>query len=90
MKITRQSILSKKISSMDIDVSHEQIALWESGVLIQKAMPHLCEDEREFIMTGITPDEWDAHMVGEDDDDDGQPSWEQEWEDFGEVYSDEY
>ena len=22
--------------------------------------------------------------------DDGQPSWEQEWEDFGEVYSDEY
>jgi len=21
---------------------------------------------------------------------DGQPTWEQEWEDFGEVYSDEY
>jgi hypothetical protein len=21
--------------------------------------------------------------------DDGQPSWEQEWEDFGEVYDDE-
>ena len=89
MKITRQSILSKKISSMDIDVTHEQIAQWESGVLIHQAMPHLCEDEREFIMTGITPDEWDTHMVGEDDDD-GQPTWEQEWEDFGEVYSDEY
>ena len=90
MKITRQSILSKNISSMDIDVTHEQIAQWESGVLIHQAMPHLCEDEREFIMTGITPDEWDTHMVGEDDDDEGQPSWEQEWEDFGEVYSDEY
>ena len=24
------------------------------------------------------------------EEDDGQPSWEQEWEDFGEVYSDEY
>ena len=47
---------------MDIDVSHEQIALWEGGMLIQNAMPNLCEDEREFIMTGITPDEWDAHM----------------------------
>ena len=90
MKITRKSILSKNISSMDIDVTHEQIAQWESGVLIHQAMPHLCEDEREFIMTGITPDEWDTHMVGEDDDDDGQPTWEQEWEDFGEVYSDEY
>jgi len=62
MIITRQSILSKKISTMDIDVSHEQIAQWEGGMLIQNAMPHLCEDEREFIMTGITPDEWDAHM----------------------------
>jgi len=106
MKITRQSILSKNISSMDIDVTHEQIAQWESGVLIHLAMPHLCEDEREFMMTGITPDEWDIHMVGEDDEvdyesndnayaeeeeeDDGQPTWEQEWEDYGEVYSDEY
>ena len=62
MIITRQSILSKKISTMDIDVSHEQIAQWEGGMLIQNAMPNLCEDEREFIMTGITPDEWDAHM----------------------------
>ena len=62
MIITRQSILSKKISTMDIDVSHEQIALWEGGMLIQNAMPNLCEDEREFIMTGITPDEWDTHM----------------------------
>lgn len=91
---------------MDIDVTHEQIAQWESGVLIHQAMPHLCEDEREFMMTGITPDEWDTHMVGEDDEvdyesndnayaeeeeeDDGQPTWEQEWEDYGEVYSDEY
>ena len=60
MIITRQSILSKKISTMDIDVSHEQIALWEGGMLIQNAMPNLCEDEREFIMTGITPEEWDS------------------------------
>ena len=90
MKITRTSMTSGNLNTKDIDVTHEQIAQWESGVLIHQAMPHLCEDEREFIMTGITPDEWDAHMVGEDDDDEGQPSWEQEWEDFGEVYSDEY
>ena len=77
---------------MDIDVTHEQIALWEGGMLIQQAMPNLCEDEREFIMTGITPQEWDTEMGcdEDDDEDDGQPSWEQEWEDFGEVYSDEY
>ena len=33
----------------------------------------------------------DRFLEDEDDyEDDGQPSWEQEWEDFGEVYSDEY
>jgi hypothetical protein len=26
---------------------------------VQNAMPHLSADEREFIMTGITPTEWD-------------------------------
>lgn len=32
---------------------------WQSGTVIQRAMPHLSADEREFIMTGITPSEWD-------------------------------
>tara|TARA_R100000234_G_C4931634_1_gene148761 strand:+ start:601 stop:747 length:147 start_codon:yes stop_codon:yes gene_type:complete len=45
---------------MEIDVTEEQIALWESGVLIQNAMPNLSADEREFIKTGITPEEWDS------------------------------
>jgi hypothetical protein len=26
---------------------------------VQNAMPNLSADEREFIMTGITPTEWD-------------------------------
>ena len=91
MKIVRTSRVSAETNVMEIDVTREQIAQWEGGMLIQQAMPNLCEDEREFIMNGITPDEWDAHMVGgEDADEEGQPTWEQEWEDYGEVYSDEY
>ena len=96
MLITRKSIISGNVNTMDINVTHEDFAKLESGWLIQSAMPHISADEREFIMTGITPQEWEAEMGCEDDeddyqdDDDGQPSWEQEWEDFGEVYSDEY
>jgi len=74
---------------MDINVTQEQISSWENGTLIQDAMPNLSADEREFIKTGVTPSEW-SEFFGEEDEDDGQPSWEQEWEDFGEVYSDEY
>ena len=90
MLITRKSIISGNVNTMDINVTHEDFEKLESGWLIQSAMPHISADEREFIMTGITPQEWDTEMgCDEDDEDDGQPSWEQEWEDFGEVYSDE-
>jgi|11BtaG_2_1085332.scaffolds.fasta_scaffold02166_13 hypothetical protein len=114
MQITRISMFTNKVHTMDINVTQEQIALWENGTLIQDAMPNLSADEREFIKTGVTPSEWSEFFGEEDEDDgcigeythpaqyvddndsylpdedDGQPSWEQEWEDFGEVYSDEY
>jgi len=59
MQITRTSMISGNTHTMDINVTHKQIDAWESGVLIQNAMPHLNADEREFIKTGITPTEWD-------------------------------
>lgn len=33
---------------------------------------------------------FDVEFVLCADDDDGQPDWEQEWSDFGEVYDDSY
>ena len=64
MIITRTSPFSHKTSSMDLDVTEDQIADWVSGTLIQDAMPHLTPEQKEFIMTGITSEEWDE-MVGE-------------------------
>ena len=60
MLIERKSILSGNVNVMDIDVTPTQIASWEKGLLIQTAMPDLSPDEREFIMTGITPNEWEG------------------------------
>lgn len=58
MKITRTSPFSGKVNTMDIDITEEQLKQWHDGRLIQHAMPNLTPDEREFIMTGITPEEW--------------------------------
>lgn len=58
MQITRKSPFTGKVNTLEIDVTPDQIAAWQGGALIQNAMPHLSPDEREFIMTGITPDEW--------------------------------
>ena len=59
MKITRVSPFSNKKTTLELDVTARQIASWERGELIQDAMPNLTPDEREFIKTGVTPDEWD-------------------------------
>lgn len=47
---------------MDLNVTPEQIAHWQSGALIQDAMPHLTANEREFLITGITADEWNRQF----------------------------
>ena len=61
MKITKVSILSKIERSLDLDVTAEEIKAWKAGMLIQDAMPRLTTDEREFMMTGITAQEWEKH-----------------------------
>ena len=58
MKISKVSALSGKIHTLDINVTYEQIEEWHNGMLIQEAMPNVSADEREFIKTGITPEEW--------------------------------
>lgn len=37
---------------------------WNNGMLIQDAFPNLSADEREFIMTGMMPGEWDELFGG--------------------------
>ena len=61
MKITKVSILSKIERSIDLEVTAEEIKAWKAGMLIQDAIPRLNENEREFIMTGITAEEWEKH-----------------------------
>ena len=66
MQITKTSMISGIERTMDIPVTQEQLDSWNQGMLIQEAMPNLTPDEREFIKTGITNDEWDM-MEFEDD-----------------------
>jgi len=62
MKITRVSMISGKEHTLDIDVTEEQLRNWENGALAQVAMPNLTASEREFIMTGITDEEWEENL----------------------------
>jgi len=68
MKITRTSMFSGVTRTIDLPITQEQLDAWTDGTLIQKAMPELTADEREFVMTGVTAEEW-AVEFGQDDDD---------------------
>jgi len=58
MIIHRRSLISGKTNTMDLPVTEEQLETWQNGGLIQDVFPELTLDEREFIKTGITSDEW--------------------------------
>ena len=57
MKVIRTSPFSGKANTIEVDITMQQYHAWRTGTPIQRAMPHLTPDEREFIMTGITPEE---------------------------------
>tara|TARA_B110000503_G_C6904166_1_gene311986 strand:+ start:95 stop:238 length:144 start_codon:yes stop_codon:yes gene_type:complete len=47
---------------MRLDLSEGALLAWKGGMLAQDAMPNLSADEREFVMTGITPYEWEEYI----------------------------
>ena len=68
MKIAKTSQLTGKIHTLDINVTESELMRIEnrrtSGELIQRIVPNLPISDREFLMTGITNEEW-AGAFGE-------------------------
>lgn len=58
MEITRKSEVSGIVRTRDIPVTEFQYQLYLNGVKVQDAFPQLNSDDREFILTGITAEEW--------------------------------
>jgi len=62
MLVRKTSQISKTESVMDLDITFGQLERienrYETKELIQDIVPNLSKEEREFLMTGITPKEW--------------------------------
>lgn len=61
MNITRTSPFSGKVNTRFIPGLTQNIMdSYRTGkYCIQDLMPHIRPEDREFIMTGITPEEWE-------------------------------
>jgi len=63
--IERTSPFTGLKNKMKMDVTLTQIEEWKKGTRpIQEMLPNLSPDEREFLMTGITPEEWEGMSNG--------------------------
>lgn len=64
MRVTRVSPRTGKPNSMEIPLNeveyNEALAKYRKGALIQQAFPTLSADQREFVKTGYTPEDWKA------------------------------
>ena len=82
MLITKRSMISGKTNTKDMPVTQQQLDQWQQGATIQEAMPHLSSDDREFILTGITQEEWEATLerdVKRDIAGDWDEDWDENW-----------
>lgn len=69
MEITRTSPHTGKSNTREIDVTQAELDKWQSGTLIQEAMPNVSADDREFIMTGLTPEDWTDIFADDEEED---------------------
>jgi hypothetical protein len=67
MKVERKSPLTGNVSTMDLPITQEQLDRWKSGELIQNVFPRLTADEREFLLTGYTAEDWATLFNGDDE-----------------------
>lgn len=59
MIIRKESVISGITRARDIPINPNDWALYNMGnVSIDDAMPYLNQEDREYILSGITPDEW--------------------------------
>lgn len=72
--ITKKSDVTGNINSMELPLGADEFSrgclLRRSGVLIQHAFPTLSAEQREFVKTGITPEEWAEIFADEEEDKD--------------------
>lgn len=58
MIVVRKSVFSGVVRERDLPITEAQYCLYLNGAKVQDAFPNLDADDREFILTGITAEEW--------------------------------
>lgn len=64
IQVTRQSVLTRQINTMELPILQEHLDIYDTvgDILVQDAFPNLNAEQREFLISGITPQEWNKYI----------------------------
>lgn len=62
MLVTKRDMFTGKDNTLDLPVTQAQIAAWQKGMVAQLAFPNLSADQREFIISGTMPGEFERNL----------------------------
>ena len=70
IQVTRQSAITRKMNTMELPITQEHLDNYDTvgGLLVQDVFPNLDVGQREFLISGITPQEWNETFGEEGDD----------------------
>ena len=65
--VSKRSVLSGQLNEMDLYIDPNALERWLASSrgerpFLKDEFPHLSDDEREFLLSGSTPDEWDKYF----------------------------
>lgn len=67
--VTVRSAFSGNYHTRRMALTSAQYTTWVgTGVHIQTALPHLSPEDREFLLTGATPEEWELAFGSDEED----------------------
>jgi hypothetical protein len=71
IQVTRQSAITRKMNTMELPITQEHLDNYDTvgGLLVQDVFPNLDVGQREFLISGITPQEWNETFGEEGDED---------------------
>ncbi len=68
MFITKTSMISGRTNTLWVEgLTQDMLKAWENGALIQDALAGIPQELREFVMTGVSPDEWNRTFPEEEE-----------------------
>ena len=76
MFVTKTSMISGESKTLWVEgLTQDMLKAWEGGALIQDALAGIPQELREFVMTGVSPDEWNRTFPEEEEEELGVARW---------------